>query len=116
MKVTTCPKEEDKQVEFKEDNRQMLSRLRQASLLLDKTKNNAKYRNTVDKFVETIQETHKKKIEALDEVTSEEEQRSRAASEDFKSVELYSFGSETIEVNSDDDYENREIYDDLDDD
>ena len=114
MKVTS-PKEIDKQVEFKEDNRQMLLRLRKASLLLDKNKSNAKYRNTVDKFVETMQETHKKEIEALEEVSSDENP-SRAASDDFKSVELYSGETTSIEINSDDDYENREIYDDLDDD
>ena len=114
MKVTNS-KEEDKQVEFKEDSRHMLLRLRQESLLLDKNKSNAKYLNTVDKFVETMQETVKKEIEALEENTSEENQ-SRAASEGFKSVDLYSGESESIENNSDDDYENREVYDDLDDD
>ena len=69
----------------------------------------------MDKFVEIMQETHKKEIEALEEVTSEEN-KYRAASEDFKSVELYSNVTETVELNSDSDYENKSVYDDLDDD
>ena len=69
----------------------------------------------MDKFVEIMQETHKKEIEALEEETSEEN-KSRAASEDFKSVELYSNVTETVELNSDSDYENKSVYDDLDDD
>ena len=69
----------------------------------------------MDKFVEIMQETHKKEIEALEEASSEEN-KSRAASEDFKSVELYSNVTETVELNSDSDYENKSVYDDLDDD
>ena len=64
-------------MEFKEDNKQMLSRLRKESTFLEKSKNNQKYKQSAQRYIETIQEYTQKEIEKLEQATARGSQEGR---------------------------------------
>ena len=82
--------EKNANVEFKENDKQMLQRLRQQSTILQKTKGNAKYQRTVTNFVDNIHEYTANEIKKLDDTNSD------VSSTEFKSDEIYSEDMDTM--------------------